>query len=83
MRKTFHYLVTFCREYAGQDLVEYTLLIGFLALAAIGVLSQVGVSVTGTWGAANTTFTAAAGATPAPATPPPATPPSNRDDDRH
>ncbi|MCU1234541.1 MAG: hypothetical protein JWP63_2508 [Candidatus Solibacter sp.] len=41
--------------------MEYSLLIAFLAMAAIGVLSQVGVGVQGPWNTAGTTLAAANG----------------------
>ena len=64
-------LGSFRRDDDAQDLVEYTLLLGFLALAAIGILSQVGVTIQGPWSGAQTTFASAASATAgAPANPP-------------
>jgi len=47
------------REDRAQDLVEYTLLIGFVALAVVGVFSGAGGSIGGIWGSANTTLAAA------------------------
>ena len=80
LRRWFH---IFRREDVAQDLVEYTLLLGFLALAAIGIMSQAGVSVQGTWTAAQTTLDRAA-PVPAPATPPPGGGVhDDRDHDRH
>jgi Flp pilus assembly pilin Flp len=54
---------TFRRDDDAQDLVEYTLLIGFLAMAAVGVMSQLGVTIQGPWSTAQTTL-AVANATP-------------------
>jgi Flp pilus assembly pilin Flp len=67
LRRWFH---IFRREDGAQDLVEYTLLLGFVALAAIGIMSQAGVSVQGPWTTAQTTLEKAAPVA-APATPPP------------
>lgn len=67
LRRWFH---VFRHEDNAQDLVEYTLLLGFVALAAIGIMSQAGVSVQGPWTAAQTTLAKAA-PVPAPATTPP------------
>jgi Flp pilus assembly pilin Flp len=73
----------FFREDPGQDLVEYTLLLAFLAMVAIGLMSQAGVSIQGPWNTATTTLAAAGGtSTSSPSTP--STPPPNRgDDDDH
>ena len=60
------------REDDGQDLMEYTLLIGFVALAAVGVMLQLGVTAQGPWVTAQTTLTSAAAAPGnQPTTPPP------------
>ena len=67
LRRWFH---IFRREDDAQDLVEYTLLLGFLALAVIGITSQAGVSVQGPWTTAQTTLAKAA-PVPAPVTTPP------------
>jgi len=74
LRRWFY---SFRRDDDAQDLVEYTLLLGFLAMAAIAILSQVGVNIQGPWSTAQTTLAAATAApttttvsTPAP--PPPA-----------
>ena len=46
----------------GQDLIEYTLLLAFVALVAAGLFIQAGKSVSGIWSVANTTLTNAASA---------------------
>jgi Flp pilus assembly pilin Flp len=56
---------------AGQDLVEYTLLIGFVALAVIGVFIGSGNSLQGIWTSSSTTIAAANGAVATAAAPPP------------
>ena len=50
------YLDQFVRERVGQDLIEYTLLLAFVALAVIGVLSQAGTGISGMWTSANSTI---------------------------
>ena len=70
---------SFRRGDDAQDLVEYTLLIGFLALAAAGLLSQVGGNIQGPWTTAQTTM-AKATTPPVVASPPPTGRPG--DDDR-
>jgi len=47
------------RDEEGQDLIEYTLLLAFVALVAAGLFIQAGQSVSGIWGTANTTLTSA------------------------
>jgi Flp pilus assembly pilin Flp len=53
-------LKAFCQEEEGQDLVEYSLLLAFIALAAIALLSSAGGSVTNIWSQINTGLTNAA-----------------------
>ncbi len=50
----------FWKEEEGQDLVEYSLLLAFIALAAVSVLSSVKSSISSIWTAINTNMTAAA-----------------------
>jgi Flp pilus assembly pilin Flp len=47
------------RDDQGQDLIEYTLLIAFVALASAALFIGAGSSVSGIWGATNTQLTAA------------------------
>ncbi|HWF47016.1 MAG TPA: Flp family type IVb pilin [Bryobacteraceae bacterium] len=51
----------FWQDEQGQDLVEYSLLLAFIALAAVGVLSTVKSSISTIWNSINTTLTTAAG----------------------
>lgn len=51
---------TFCKEETGQDLVEYSLLLAFIALSAIALLSSAGGSVKTIWTKINTDLTSAA-----------------------
>ena len=43
----------------GQDLIEYTLLLAFVALVAAGLFIQAGNVTAGIWGQANTLLTSA------------------------
>lgn len=54
----------FIHEEQGQDLIEYTLLLAFVALASAALFISSGGSVATIWGAANTNLgNAAANAT--------------------
>ena len=50
-------LKAFWQEEDGQDLVEYSLLLAFIALAAIALLTSAGSSVKGIWTSVNTSLT--------------------------
>jgi Flp pilus assembly pilin Flp len=50
----------FFRDEQGQDLIEYTLLLAFVALASAALFISAGGSVSGIWTAANTQLTNAA-----------------------
>ena len=45
------------RQEDGQDLIEYTLLLAFVALVAAGLFIQAGNVTAGIWGTANTILT--------------------------
>jgi Flp pilus assembly pilin Flp len=81
MLKLCQWFERFRRESEGQDLIEYTLLIAFLALAAAGIMSQLGVTAQGPWATAQTTLTSASAATGDPSTAPPPT--EGRGDHNH
>jgi Flp pilus assembly pilin Flp len=49
----------FLRDEKGQDLIEYTLLVGFIALASAGIFIDAGVNVSGIWGSASTQLSTA------------------------
>ena len=49
----------FLRDEQGQDLIEYTLLLAFVALASAAMFIGVGGSVSGLWGVANARLAAA------------------------
>jgi len=45
MNKIYNYLVTLARDEKAQDMVEYTLLAGFIAVAAGAVLPGISTSI--------------------------------------
>ncbi|MDQ1473650.1 MAG: hypothetical protein QOJ99_5130 [Bryobacterales bacterium] len=45
------------RDEQGQDLIEYTLLIAFVALASAALFIGAGSSISGIWGSTNSTLT--------------------------
>ena len=47
-------LLQFVKDQRGQDLIEYTLLIAFVALASPALFIGVGGSLTNIWNATNT-----------------------------
>lgn len=49
----------FWLEESGQDLIEYTLLLAFVALASASLFLSAGGSVSGIWGATNTQLSTA------------------------
>ena len=51
---------SFFQEESGQDLVEYSLLLGFLALGSLALLSTAGGSVKTIWTTVSSNLTAAA-----------------------
>ena len=51
----------FLGEDSGQDLIEYSLLIAFVALTSAGLFLGAGDSVSQTWSSANSVLTAASG----------------------
>lgn len=52
-------LINFLREEKGQDLVEYTLLLAFVALASAALFINAGGSIAGIWGFTNSQLTIA------------------------
>jgi Flp pilus assembly pilin Flp len=61
-------MVRFLREEQGQDLIEYTLLLAFVCLAAAAIFIPEGKSLTEIWSATNVITTNAATAAAAVAT---------------
>ena len=55
-----NFFATFVNDEQGQDLIEYTLLLAFVALASAALFTSAGSSVSGIWGTANTNLTNAA-----------------------
>jgi Flp pilus assembly pilin Flp len=49
----------FCKEESGQDLIEYTLLMAFVALASAALFIGAGGSIQGIWQATNSQLSAA------------------------
>jgi Flp pilus assembly pilin Flp len=54
------FILNFWREESGQDLIEYTLLMAFIALASAAIFINAGNSVSTIWGDANTSLANAA-----------------------
>jgi Flp pilus assembly pilin Flp len=52
-------LVALCREQAGQDTVEYTLLLAFVAVVSAAMFVLNGESIAGIWYATNDNLSAA------------------------
>ena len=48
-------------EECGQDLIEYALLAGFISLASVLAITNIGTALNGVWGSVDTQMTAAAG----------------------
>ena len=54
------FMLTFIRDEQGQDLIEYTLLMAFIALASAALFVNAGGSVAGIWGSGSNTLSTAA-----------------------
>lgn len=50
---------SFLKEEDGQDLVEYSLLLAFVALAAVAVLGNTKTQISGIWAKVNTQLSTA------------------------
>ena len=57
MKKMF---INFCKDEQGQDLIEYTLLIAFVALSSAALFLGAGGSVKSIWSVTNTQLSNAA-----------------------
>src|SRR5258708_4668031 len=57
--KDMTFLKSFLKEEEGQDLIEYTLLMAFVALASAALFIGAGGSVKGIWSTTNSQLTAA------------------------
>jgi len=53
-------LVNFVKDEQGQDLIEYTLLMAFIALASAAVFTNAGKSISSIWQSASTQLSNAA-----------------------
>ena len=53
-------ITRFIKDEQGQDLIEYTLLMAFVALASAAIFVNAGKSITGIWGAASNQLSNAA-----------------------
>jgi pilus assembly protein Flp/PilA len=56
------FLKNFIRDEEGQDLVEYALLLGFVALASTAILTSVGQDINALFGTADSKVKAASAA---------------------
>ena len=54
------FLRAFWKDEGGQDLIEYTLLMAFVALASAALFASAGASVSKVWSTTNTTLSTAA-----------------------
>jgi Flp pilus assembly pilin Flp len=54
-----HLLTAFWKDESGQDLIEYTLLLAFVALASAALFIGAGNSVQGIWSVTNSQLVAA------------------------
>ena len=54
------FLLRLAREDEGQDLIEYALLAGFIALASVAMITNIGSGVNDVYTAVNTDVAAAA-----------------------
>ena len=55
-----NYVMNFLKDERGQDLVEYTLLLAFVAIASAALFISAGGSISNIWGVANNTLNEAA-----------------------
>lgn len=59
---TFTFLKAFAREEQGQDMVEYALLLGFIAMAGVAAYGAIAGDLKSIWGVTKTQTDAAAAA---------------------
>ncbi len=55
-----NFVLNFVKDEQGQDLIEYTLLMAFIALASAAIFINAGGSINQIWGTANSQLAAAA-----------------------
>ena len=53
------FIQNFWKDESGQDLIEYTLLMAFVALASASLFISAGTSVSGIWGTASNQLSSA------------------------
>jgi Flp pilus assembly pilin Flp len=58
--ESMKYLMNFLKDERGQDLVEYTLLLAFVAIASAALFISAGGSINTIWTTANNTLNTAA-----------------------
>ena len=61
MKHFFPAIKQFLSDEAGQDLIEYTLLMAFIALASAAIFTSAGGSIQGIWSTASSNLVAANG----------------------
>jgi Flp pilus assembly pilin Flp len=54
------FVTKFCKEENGQDMVEYSLLLGFIALAGIALMNTAGTNIKTIWTNIQTNLASAA-----------------------
>lgn len=52
-------IMNFVKDEQGQDLIEYTLLMAFIALASAAIFTNAGTSIKGIWSQASSQLVAA------------------------
>ena len=55
-----NFIGNFCKEESGQDLIEYTLLMAFIALASAAIFVNAGGSISAIWTSGSTQLANAA-----------------------
>ena len=59
MKSSLAFAARFLRDEQGQDLIEYTLLMAFIALASASIYISAGGSIQGIWSSASSQLVAA------------------------
>jgi Flp pilus assembly pilin Flp len=62
MKSLLSFASSFLRDEQGQDLIEYTLLMAFIALASAAIFTSAGTSIQGIWSSSSSSLAAANGA---------------------
>ena len=61
MKTLLAFATRFLHNEQGQDLIEYTLLMAFIALASAAIFTSAGTSIQGIWSTASSNLVAANG----------------------